>query len=219
MIFAISGRQSRLQKTKPIHYLSITYMKRVTLFVLFIMPFFGIAQEHQIGLRLGEPFSITYKTYLDEHFSVEGLIGRGNPNSTSYYRRAFENNRPVSSALYSGHSVSDAFSLHARVAYNEDISSEFDISEGTLLAYVGVGAQIRNARVDYLYFTPSANDPMIQAESRNNIDFGPEGYIGTEYIFQDLPLSIFAEVGLFLELVDRPGHVKLQGGLGARYLF
>ncbi|WP_158859069.1 hypothetical protein [Lunatibacter salilacus] len=195
-------------------------MKKVTLFVLFIMPLFGIAQEHQIGLRLGEPFSITYKTYLDEHFSVEGLIGRGSPNSTPYYRRAFENNRPVSSAVYSGHSVSDAFSLHARVAYNEDISSEFDISEGTLLAYVGVGAQIRSARVDYAYFTPSASDfPVMRAESRNNIDFGPEGYIGSEYIFQDLPLSVFAEVGLFLELVDRPGHIKLQGGIGARYLF
>jgi hypothetical protein len=195
-------------------------MKKITLFVLFIMPFFGFAQEHQIGLRLGEPFSITYKTYLDEHFSVEGLIGRGSPNSTSYYRRAFENNRPLSSAVYSGHSVSDAFSLHARVAYNEDISSEFDISEGTLLAYVGVGAQIRSATVDYAYFTPSAGgQPVMRSESRNNIDFGPEGYIGTEYIFQDLPLSIFAEVGLFIELVDRPGHIKLQGGLGARYLF
>lgn len=195
-------------------------MKKVFFFVLFVVPFFGIAQEHQIGLRLGEPFSVTYKTYFDEHFSVEGLIGRGSPNSTPYYRRAFENNRPVSSAVYSGHSVSDAFSLHARVAYNEDISSEFDITEGTLLAYVGVGAQIRSARVDYAYFTPSAGDfPTMRSESRNNIDFGPEGYIGSEYIFQDLPLSIFAEVGLFLELVDRPGHIKLQGGLGARYLF
>ncbi len=195
-------------------------MKKIVLFLLFIMPFFGIAQEHQIGLRLGEPFSITYKTYLDEHFSVEGLIGRGGPNNTSYYRRSFENNRPLSSAVYSGHAVSNVFNLHARIAYNEDISSEFDISEGTLLAYLGVGAQIRSANVDYAYFTPSASAlPVMRTESRTNVDFGPEGYIGTEYIFQDLPLSIFAEVGLFLELVDRPGHIKLQGGLGARYLF
>lgn len=195
-------------------------MKTITLFALFIMPLFGIAQEHQIGLRLGEPSSITYKTYLDEHFSVEGMIGRGSPNSTPYYRRAFENNKPLSSAVYSGHSVSDAFSLNARIAYNEDISSEFDISEGTLLAYVGAGAQLRSARVDYAYFTPSSGDlPLMRVESRTNIDIGPEGYIGSEYIFQDLPLSIFAEVGLFLELLDRPGHIKLQGGLGARYLF
>jgi hypothetical protein len=195
-------------------------MKKSILFALLLLPFFGHAQEHQIGLRLGEPFSITYKTYLDEHFSVEGMIGRGSPNSTPYYRRAFETNRPLSSAVYSGHSVSDAFNLHARIAYNEDITSEFDISEGTLLAYAGVGAQLRSTRVDYAYFTPSTgNQPNFQAESRTNIDFGPEGYVGTEYIFQDLPLSIFAEVGLFLELLDRPGHIKLQGGIGARYLF
>nr|MBI1231613.1 hypothetical protein [Cytophagales bacterium] len=195
-------------------------MKRIILFALLLGPLSGMSQQHQLGLRFGEPFSVTYKTYLDENFSVEGMIGRGSSNSAPYYRRAFENNKPLSSAIYTSHSVSDAFNIHARIAYNEDISSEFDITEGTLLGYLGVGAVIRSTSADYTYTIPGTGAvPNFQSESRANIDIGPEGYGGAEYIFQDLPLSVFAELGLFLELVDRPGHIKLQGGIGARYLF
>lgn len=195
-------------------------MKRIPLLLLVFLPLFAYSQEHQLGLRIGEPFAITYKTDLDNRFSVEGLVGRGSSNSTQYYRRSFENNKPLSSAIYNGHSSSDAFSLSARVAYNEDITSEFNITEGTLLAYAGVGAQLRTVRVNYVYFTPNPTDQIVyQNESRSNLDLGPEGYIGAEYLFQDLPISTFAEIGLFLELVDRPGHLKLQGAIGVRYLF
>lgn len=195
-------------------------MKKLLFLMLAFSPFLSFAQQHQLGLRLGEPFSITYKTDLDDRFSVEGLVGRGSPNSAAYYRRAFENNRPLSSAVYQGHTTSDALSLNARVAYHEDITSEFDITEGTLLAYIGVGAQLRSVRTNYVYFTPNPSEQTVyRNESRSNIDLGPEGYIGSEYIFQDLPISVFAEVGLFLELIDRPGHLKLQGGIGVRYLF
>ncbi len=183
-------------------------------------PIFSYAQQHQLGLRLGEPLSITYKTDLDDRFSVEGMIGRGSANSAAYYRRSFENNRPLSSAVYQGHTASDAFTLNARVAYHEDITSEFDISEGTLLAYLGAGAQLRSVNVNYVYFTPNPSEQTVFLnESRTNIDLGPEGYFGSEYLFEDLPISVFAEVGLFFELIDRPGHLKLQGGIGARYLF
>lgn len=196
------------------------YMKKLLFLLLILGPFYAAAQQHQVGLRLGEPFAVTYKTDLDNRFSVEGMIGRGSPNSTAYYRRAFENNRPLSSAVYHGHSTSDAFSLNLRIAYNEDITSEFDITQGALIAYVGAGAQLRSVRANYVYFTPNpAEEVVYRNESRTNIDFGPEGYLGSEYIFEDLPISVFGEVGLFLELVDRPGHLKLQGAIGVRYLF
>ncbi|EON75589.1 hypothetical protein ADIS_3992 [Lunatimonas lonarensis] len=195
-------------------------MKKLLFLIFATLPFFSFAQQHQLGLRLGEPFSVTYKTDLDDRFSIEALVGRGSPNSGAYYRRSFENNRPLSSAVYQGHTASDALSLSGRVAYHEDITSEFNITEGTLLAYVGLGAQLRSVRVNYVYFTPNpADQTVFRNESRTNVDLGPEGFIGSEYIFQDLPISVFAEVGLFLELVDRPGHLKLQGGLGVRYLF
>jgi len=195
-------------------------MKKVIICLLLSLPTLTIAQEHHLGLRLGEPLGITYKSYLNEQFFVEGLIGRAGTNSGQYYRRAFENNRPSPEAVYGGHSSSNGFSLSLRGAYTEDISAEFDIVEGELFAYGGAGLQLRSVRVNYLYTdNPLSSVYAPLNETRTNVDFGPEGFIGSEYFIEELPMSVFAEVGLFLEIVNRPGHLRLQGGLGARYLF
>jgi hypothetical protein len=60
---------------------------------------------------------------------------------------------------------------------------------------------------------------MLLRDSKRNVDFGPEIFGGGEYYFDDFPISIFAEIGMFVEFLDRFGHLKLQGGLGVRYLF
>ena len=194
-------------------------MKKAILFLLLTLPLFAYGQEHHLGIRIGEPLSITYKTFLNERFSVEGLIGSAGANSGAYYRRSFENNKPFPAALYNSHSSANGFSINARGAYNEDISAEFDIVQGELYAYAGAGVQLRTVRVDYVYRNGVASSNDILYETRTNIDFGPEAFVGSEYYFEDLPLSVFAEIGLFLEILDRPGHFRLQGGLGARYLF
>lgn len=194
-------------------------MKKLILILLLSIPFIGYSQEHHVGIRIGEPLAITYKTYLDEQFSLEAMIGRAGANSGQYYRKVFENNRPNPGAFYGSHSASGGLSLNLRGAYNENISSEFDIVQGELFAYGGAGLQVRSAKINYVYYNDMGTTPLPQYEKRTNIDFGAEGFIGSEYFFEDLPMSVFAEVGLFLEILDRPGHVRLQGGIGARYLF
>lgn len=195
-------------------------MKKFILIILFSIPILGYSQEHHLGIRIGEPLALTYKTYINEQFSLEGMIGRAGANSGQYYRKVFENNRPSPGAIYSSHSAAGSLSLNFRGAYNEDISSEFNISEGALFAYGGAGVQIRSVGVDYYYMAEYPTTSMIPLhEKRTNVDFGAEGFIGSEYFFDGLPMSVFAEVGLFLEILDRPGHVRLQGGIGARYLF
>ncbi|MEX2564375.1 MAG: hypothetical protein WD431_00360 [Cyclobacteriaceae bacterium] len=195
-------------------------MKYFLFIVLFSCSMATYAQSDQIGLRIGEPLSITYKTYIKKDISAEAMIGRGGPNSIQYYRRAFENNRPLSSAIYNSQSASNALSLNLRLAYHQNYNSEFNISEGLLLGYGGVGLQMRSVEVTYYYHTPTGSETLpVSTETRNNIDFGPEAFIGTEYLFQDLPISAFAEFGFFLELMDRLGHLKIQGGIGVRYLF
>ena len=195
-------------------------MKKLLLFFLFSFPIIAYSQEHHLGLRIGEPLSITYKSYVNEQFSLEAMIGSAGANSVQYYRRSFDNNKPYPGSIYTGHSSSNGFSLNLRGAYNEDISTEFDIAEGELYAYGGAGLQLRSVRVDYIYTDGVGSNAFIPLnETRTNIDFGPEGFIGSEYFLEELPLSVFAEVGLFIELVNRPGHIRLQGGVGARYLF
>jgi len=209
-----------LCRFKKIHITiySKQYMKKLVFLLLFLLPLVSFSQEHSIGLRLGEPLSITYKTFLDDNISLEGMIGSAGSNSAMYYRTAFDRNRPTPTSVYNGHSTYNGFSLNVRSAYHEDITAEFDITEGTLVAYGGLGIQLRSIRVDYLYSTLGTPVSAL-AETRTNIDLGPEAFVGSEYYFQDLPISVFAEVGLFMELIDRAGHLKLQGGIGVRYMF
>ena len=187
--------------------------------VMAMMPFLTYAQESSIGLRIGEPFSITYKTFLDDHISLEGLIGRAGVNSGFYYQRAFENNLPNSNAFYYGHNTSNSFSFNLRSAYHEDITDLFNIEQGYLLGYAGLGAQLRSVRVNYSYTDGASPQQVFLRETRNNIDFGPEIFSGGEYYFDELPINVFAEVGLFMELVNRFGHFRLQGAVGVRYIF
>jgi hypothetical protein len=43
--------------------------------------------------------------------------------------------------------------------------------------------------------------------------------IGLEYTLPSAPLSLFADVNLFLEIVDAPFFAAGQGGAGIRYNF
>jgi hypothetical protein len=148
------------------------------------------------------------------------MVGGGSVNSRNYYQRSFENNPPSSNAFYLNHTSSRGIALSFRMALHEDITDMFEITEGYLLGYAGVGAQLRTANITYSYF--EQNDPgslqKTLTERRTNIDLGPEAFAGAEYYFDETPISIFAEVGMFLELIDRI-NFKGQGGIGIRYLF
>ncbi len=195
-------------------------MKYLFIVGLMLFGFGAFAQEYEVGLRLGEPYGITFKTPIQQNYSAEVIIGRGSSNAMQYYRRSFENNRPVSSALYDGQQVSGAFSAQLRMFHEKSLNAEFDIAEGNLMGYFGAGAQFRRVSVTYFYHTPNAVEGVGDfRESRSNVDFGPEGFIGSSYYFETLPLGVFAELGLFMELLDRFGHLKVQGAVGVRYVF
>lgn len=88
-----------------------------------------------------------------------------------------------------------------------------------MTVYAGLGLQVRSVSIDYFYNTPNATEGATELiESRSNIDFGPEIFIGSSYYFEDLPISIFVELGFLTEIVDRL-HLKGQGAIGVRYLF
>ena len=196
-------------------------MKKLFVLLLLTLPLAGMAQEDGIGLRLGEPFSVTFKKFVDDRFAFEGMFGRAGANSSRYYIRSFDNNRPSPNAFYASHATSAALSFNFRASLHEDISDFFDIAQGYLLGYAGVGAQLRSVRVDYAYTDPAfaGTGPAVFRETRTNLDLGPEVFAGAEYYFDDLPISVFGELGMFMELVDRIGHLRLQGAIGIRYLF
>ncbi|MFO7823140.1 MAG: hypothetical protein R6V72_04320 [Cyclobacterium sp.] len=195
-------------------------MKHIFIVVLMFAGINGFAQQHQVGLRLGDPYGLSLKTDLNEHYAAEVILGRGSPNSSQYYRRTFDQNKPLSSAIYYGQQVSGAFSLQARLAYEESLNGEFDIAAGNLKGFAGFGVQLRNVAVSYFYHTPNGGEnASANLSERSDIDFGPEGFVGASYLFEDLPVVLFTELGLFMELMNRIGHLKVQGAIGARYRF
>jgi hypothetical protein len=56
-------------------------------------------------------------------------------------------------------------------------------------------------------------------ERRNDIDLGVDGLVGLEYTLPSAPISILADVNLFLEIVDDPFFAAGQGGVGICYNF
>lgn len=195
-------------------------MKFWILILITFLPVLSFAQERGAGIRLGEPISLTYKDFIEDYLSYEIMLGSAGVNGSDYYRKDFENNPPSSNAFYQGHSAKKGVSLNFRVALHEDITDMFEITEGYLLGYGGAGIQIRTTNVDYSYFqnTPGNPNESLLSEERTNFDFGPEAFAGAEYYFDEAPISVFVEVGMFLELIDRI-NVKGQGGIGVRYLF
>lgn len=187
--------------------------------LIFFLPILGFAQERGAGLRLGEPFSLTYKDFIDDFLSFEVMLGSSGANRGDYYQKAFTNNPPSSNAYYVSNSASRGATINFRLALHEDITDMFEIEQGYLLGYAGAGIQLRTNKVNYAYdaIDGSGNSRRL-IDQRTNLDLGPEAFGGAEYYFDETPISVFAEIGLFIELIDRI-NMRGQGGIGVRYLF
>ena len=186
--------------------------------LIFFLPILGFAQERGAGIRLGEPFALTYKDFFEDYLSYEILVGAGGVNQGDYFRKDFDSNPPANNAFYLGHTADRGVSLSFRMALHEDITDMFDIEQGYLLGYAGAGVQLRTTRVNYVYNVGTSSSTLPLSEERTNFDLGPEVFGGAEYYFDDTPISVFVEIGLFVEFVDRI-NMRGQGGIGVRYLF
>ena len=195
---------------------------RTILFTLFLLlPFLGHSQERGIGLRFGDPFSIAYKDFFREYLSYEILVGSGSINSDAYYKKSFNRQPPNPDASVVSLAGSRGVALSFRLAAHTDMTDAFELDQGYLLGYAGLGAQLRTTQVNYKYTEISDSIDFLKAlqlENRTNGDLGPEAFVGAEYFFDPVPFSVFVEAGVFTELIDR-AHLKGQGGIGIRYLF
>jgi hypothetical protein len=193
-------------------------MIRIAFFVLVLLGggTFAHAQKHTVGLRLGDPMGITYKNYLSKTQSAEFILGSASPNwHWDYYQRSFEHYAQFDGDRYISHEVLSTLYLQARYLLNYNIQIEGMV--GKLDWYWGLGALLKTANVRYTFQDLSGNTP-VETGTKYDIDFGPEGIIGLEYKFSNIPLSVFGETSLMIELLDRPG-VRVFGAVGARYHF
>jgi hypothetical protein len=188
------------------------------LIVLSILLFATItahAQDRGIGIRLGAPMGITCKKYLPQNKAVEfGLGTLTNGWYDNYYQRSFRSFDRFEGYDYVSHRVRSAVYLQGRYLLQNEIQIEGMM--GKLEWYWGIGGLLKFGNVEYRYRDTSGDSFY---ETRTDFDFGPEGILGMEYTFEDVPLTIFGEFSLMVEIVDRPGILRGLSGVGVRYNF
>jgi hypothetical protein len=191
-------------------------MKRFTLCCICILGSFAAWSQHNsLGIRLGDPTGITFKRYLPANKAVEFLIGTAPRGfSETYYKKTFR--KKYDDLHYIDHRASDIFCFGGRYLFHHQIPTEG--LEGKVDWYWGAGASFRTAKVEYIYedLLISANETFYK--SRTDIDFGPEVMGGVELTLQNIPLSIFGEMSMMFEIVDRI-TIRVPGGIGVRYNF
>ena len=191
--------------------------KLLLLIVFFCLSFFAKAQTYQrydagIGLRIGDPFGLTYKYYMPRATAFE--INFGSTSSgfySDYYQAIFDDISQFEEFQYAGHQVNYALDLQGRLLFHNDFPEDIDGLEW----YYGFGAQMRLSGIKYRYITSEGTT----SENYTDIGLGPDGIIGAEYIIPDVPLTAFIDVNLFVELINNPFRFQFQGGIGIRYDF
>ncbi|MEM7108138.1 MAG: hypothetical protein AAF519_07915 [Bacteroidota bacterium] len=170
--------------------------------------------DQGIGLRIGDPFGVSYKQYGHNRVALEFTLGTTSRNRHgAYYKDKFKSINDFDRFNYSDHTVN--FTLAAQGRYLLHYSFPANV-EGRLDWYGGIGAHLRISTLEYAYFDESES---LAFEQRTNFDLGPEGVLGMEYEFQDYPIVGFGEFSLLAELVDQPFKFRLFAAVGVRYGF
>lgn len=178
-----------------------------------------------IGIKLGDPFAITYKFYLSEHFGIALDFGKAASGLYNrYYREKFYEYIDVDTAQsgqvsYLTHNVKSDWVGELKFLWHFDAKG---ITPG-LRVYFGVGPEIKSTQLEYQYVYASninnGNTNELGEFDRKRSTFGPQVSLGIEYSYFQIPISAFMEVELFNDVSLDPGWRRFEGGAGLRYIF
>ncbi len=172
-----------------------------------------------IGIKLGDPFAVTYKYYPNKHIAFVADFGKSASGLYSkYYSELFDEviNDPDDTLDYYSHKVKADWVGELKVLYQ--INGE-KISPG-LQIYAGLGGEIRSLKIQYDFIAQTTPDETKFFDTDvNRLTAGIEGVLGIEYSYFKLPISAFMELEYYVDVVKDPGWRKVQGGVGLRYVF
>ncbi|MEO1052900.1 MAG: hypothetical protein AAFX87_19855 [Bacteroidota bacterium] len=177
---------------------------------------------HGIGIKLGDPFAITYKLYPIKQLGIDISFGSAASGLYStYYRDVFQDL-----------SMTDTLGVNDRIGLlSQDVRRDF-VFEGKILyhidaanfvqglqVYVGGGWELKSYAVNYELILRSGLEDSFEDFSISRVAMGPQTVLGLEYAYFELPISAFLEVEVFYDVVEDPGWERFQGGIGLRYVF
>lgn len=178
-----------------------------------------------IGIKLGDPFAITYKYYFNEKIAIAADIGKASSGLYNrYFREKFDEyvvtdtfSTSDASIEYYTHKVISDLIGEVKLLYSFDASK---IAQG-LQVYIGAGWEWKNTKLqyDYTYKESIADPDKFGRFERTRFTMGPQAVVGIEYAYFKIPISAFMELEYFSDVLADPGWSRVEGGVGLRYIF
>jgi hypothetical protein len=178
-----------------------------------------------LGIKLGDPFALTYKYYFNERFAVVADVGKASSGLYNrYFREKFDGyvvsdtfSTSDASIDYYTHKVLNDFIGELKILYHFDAST---ISPG-LFFYIGAGWEWKytKLRYDYTYNQGLSDPDMFGRFERTRFTMGPQAVVGIEFANFKIPISAFMELEYFSDILADPGWSRVEGGAGLRYIF
>lgn len=179
-------------------------------------------QNWGVGFRLGDPSGITLKKYGDGH-AFEMSLGRTSLFRNSRYH--YDHYNHWYEDQHFDHTEHQLLDYNASVALGLQLHYLWQRQIGTIEGfdwYAGLGGQLRAQQYSYDYRYKPANGPewvTVYDERVLETDLGVDGVIGLEYTFSEVPISMFVDGTLFMELFNDPFLFRPQAGTGVRFRF
>jgi hypothetical protein len=175
-------------------------MKKIFLLILLTFSYLSSqAQEKSwaVGAKVGDPAGLTIRKYLsNDKNAIEvnvGVYGALWGLRSSYKSGAFDG---------------AGLSFSGLLLWHNEMSSR-------LKNYYGFGAQITSRS----YYEDKVVNGLPYKDLNPVTGLGGLGQAGLEYFLPSSPISIFGEVGAYVELIPSILYFHPQGGLGARLNF
>ncbi len=176
-----------------------------------------------IGVKVGDPFALTYKFYAHKNFAI--AIDGGKASSglyNQYHRENFseyiqpDTLGPDQGISYLSHLVDSEWVVEGKLLYQHDATKLLN----GLQWYFGAGFQWRQLDIEYEYLLDiDFNATETGRFDVNNFTMGSTAIFGFEYAYFQIPVSAFMEVEMYTDIVEDPGWMRLQGGIGLRVVF
>lgn len=178
---------------------------------------------HGIGIKVGDPFALTYKYYASNKFGFALDVGKTASGLYSkYYRENFEG-LTQSDTLgteqgvdYLGHVVNEDYAIEGKFLYQQDASKLLN----GLHWYAGGGIQWRRTNLQYEYLVEASFDNIeIAVINDFYTTLGAVAVFGIEYAYFNLPIAAFMEIEWYTDVIRDVGWSRFQGGAGLRLVF
>lgn len=168
-----------------------------------------------IGIRLGTPTALSVKKYYGTS-AVEFVLGTF-PNLYTKHDYNFYNKR-----------FNNYYYKNKNYYYN------YIDNRGSLLLGLNISKQKESSKIKGLYvygagglsaifnkyeFGYYNNQYGYVEDAQWFVDYGLNALIGVEYHMKDVPVSVFLDLGAYIEFYHEPGIVLPLGSIGARYNF